>query len=64
MSGRFGLSTMAQPVSELGRTAATMALALAAGHPLRPKTITLPTNLLRRQTTGRPPTRPKSSVSH
>jgi LacI family transcriptional regulator, repressor for deo operon, udp, cdd, tsx, nupC, and nupG len=55
MSERFGLSTIAQPVSELGRMAATMALALAAGRSLRPKAITLPTHLARRQTTGRPP---------
>jgi LacI family transcriptional regulator, repressor for deo operon, udp, cdd, tsx, nupC, and nupG len=54
MSERFGLSTIAQPVSELGRMAATMALTLAAGRSLRPKTITLPTHLARRQTTGRP----------
>jgi len=54
MSERFGLSTIAQPVSELGQMAATMALTLAAGRSLRPKTITLPTHLARRQTTGRP----------
>jgi hypothetical protein len=34
--------------------AATMAMTLAAGRTLRPKTITLPTHLARRQTTGRP----------
>jgi len=57
MSERFGLSTVAQPVTELGRTAATMALTLAARRSLRPKTITLPTHLVLRETTGRPPSR-------
>jgi DNA-binding LacI/PurR family transcriptional regulator len=59
MSERFGLSTVAQPVSELGRMAATMALTFAAGRSVRPKTITLPTHLVLRQTTGRPPRRSK-----
>ena len=59
MSERFGLSTVAQPVSELGRMAATMALTFAAGRSVRPKTITLPTQLVVRQTTGRPPKRSK-----
>jgi DNA-binding LacI/PurR family transcriptional regulator len=54
MSERFGLSTVAQPVSELGRMAATMALTLATGRPVSPKTTTLPTHLVLRQTTGRP----------
>ena len=59
MSERFGLSTVAQPVSELGRMAATMALTFAAGRSVRPKTITLPTQLVVRQTTGWPPKRSK-----
>lgn len=59
MSERFGLSTVAQPASELGRMAATMALTFAAGRSVRPKTITLPTQLVVRQTTGRPPKRSK-----
>jgi DNA-binding LacI/PurR family transcriptional regulator len=54
MAERFGLTTVAQPVTELGRTAATMALKLAAKTPLRPKTITLPTRLVLRHTTARP----------
>jgi DNA-binding LacI/PurR family transcriptional regulator len=41
-------------VAELGRTAATMALKLAADSPLRPKTVTLPTRLVLRHTTARP----------
>ncbi len=57
MSERFGLTTVAQPATELGRTAATMALRLAAGRRLRPKAITLPTHLILRHTTGRPPKR-------
>ena len=54
MAERFGLTTVAQPVTELGRTAATMALRLAAGRSLRPKAITLPTHLILRHTTARP----------
>jgi LacI family transcriptional regulator, repressor for deo operon, udp, cdd, tsx, nupC, and nupG len=57
MSERFGLTTVAQPVTELGRTAASMALTLAAGRRLRPKSVTLPTRLVPRHTTGRPPKR-------
>jgi LacI family transcriptional regulator, repressor for deo operon, udp, cdd, tsx, nupC, and nupG len=60
MSERFGLSTVAQPVSELGRMAATMALTLASGRSIRPKSTTLPTHLVLRRTTGRPSKRSKS----
>jgi LacI family transcriptional regulator, repressor for deo operon, udp, cdd, tsx, nupC, and nupG len=61
MSERFGLTTVAQPVTELGRTAAIMALKLAAGSQLRPKSVTLPTRLVLRHTTGRPP---KHQIRH
>jgi DNA-binding LacI/PurR family transcriptional regulator len=60
MSERFGLSTVAQPVSELGWLAAAMALTLASGRSVRPKSTTLPTHLVQRLTTGRPPRRSKS----
>lgn len=55
MAATFGLSTIAQPVEGLGRQAATMALTLAAREPLPRKTIMLPTRLVVRRTTGRPP---------
>jgi LacI family repressor for deo operon, udp, cdd, tsx, nupC, and nupG len=54
MAATFGLSTIAQPVEELGRQAAAMALTLAAREPLPRKTIMLPTRLVVRRTTGRP----------
>jgi len=49
----FGLSTIAQPVATLGEQAATMALTLAAGQPLRTRVVSVPTRLVPRRTTGR-----------
>ena len=54
MAETFGLTTIAQPVAELGRQAAELALDLAAGDAPRRRVITLPTNLVLRTTTGRP----------
>jgi DNA-binding LacI/PurR family transcriptional regulator len=54
MAETLGLTTMAQPVAELGHRAAELALALAAGEAPRRRTITLPTSLVLRSTTGRP----------
>ena len=54
MAQTFGLTTMAQPVPELGRRAAELALGLAAGETPRRRSITLPTSLVLRATTGRP----------
>ena len=54
MAETFGLTTIAQPVAELGRQAAELSLALAAGEVPRRRAITLPTNLVLRSTTGRP----------
>jgi DNA-binding LacI/PurR family transcriptional regulator len=53
MAGSFGLSTIAQPVRELGEQAATMALTLAAGKTLARRVVVVPTRLLPRRTTGR-----------
>jgi LacI family repressor for deo operon, udp, cdd, tsx, nupC, and nupG len=55
MADTFGLTTMAQPVAELGQRAADLALALVAGQPLRRRVITVPVSLVLRATTGRPP---------
>jgi DNA-binding LacI/PurR family transcriptional regulator len=55
MAGTFGLTTMAQPVAELGQRAADLALALVAGQPLRRRVVTVPASLVLRATTGRPP---------
>ncbi len=52
MAGTFGLTTMAQPVAELGRQAAALALALVAGETPQ-RAVTLPTRLVLRHTTGR-----------
>ena len=54
MAETFGLTTMAQPVAELGHRAAELALDLAAGARPRRRIITLPTSLVLRFTTGRP----------
>jgi LacI family transcriptional regulator, repressor for deo operon, udp, cdd, tsx, nupC, and nupG len=56
MAGTLGLTTMAQPVAELGRQAAGLALAMAAGEPPQRRVITLPASLVLRASTGRPPT--------
>jgi DNA-binding LacI/PurR family transcriptional regulator len=55
MADTFGLTTMAQPVAELGRRAADLALALAAGQPPHRRVVTVPARLVLRATTGRPP---------
>lgn len=55
MASVFGLTTVAQPVDQLGRQAAELALALAAGDSPSPRAITVPTSLVLRDTTGRPP---------
>ena len=55
MADTFGLTTMAQPVAQLGQRAADLALALVAGQPPRPKVVTMPASLILRATTGRPP---------
>jgi LacI family transcriptional regulator, repressor for deo operon, udp, cdd, tsx, nupC, and nupG len=65
MAETFGLSTVAQPVDVLGREAAALAVPLAAGwadpeqrssspEPDLPTTLTVPTRLVLRDTTGRP----------
>lgn len=53
-AGPYGLSTVAQPVTELGRRAAEMALTLAAGDRLARRQIDLPTELRLRLTTAAP----------
>ena len=51
----FGLSTIAQPVTELGRQAAALAVSLAAGdQPVRPQ-VRLPVSLVIRRSTAAPP---------
>ena len=55
MAETFGLSTIAQPLDLLGREAATLALALAAGERPRRRNVVAPTRLRLRETTGRPP---------
>lgn len=54
MADTFGLTTVAQPVADLGRQAAALALALVAGETPRQRAVTLPTRLVLRHTTGRP----------
>jgi LacI family repressor for deo operon, udp, cdd, tsx, nupC, and nupG len=55
MADTFGLTTMAQPVAELGHQAADLALALAAGQAPRRRVSTVPASLVLRASTGRPP---------
>jgi LacI family transcriptional regulator, repressor for deo operon, udp, cdd, tsx, nupC, and nupG len=55
MADTFGLTTMAQPVAELGQRAADLALALTAGESPRPRVVTLPASLVLRASTGRAP---------
>jgi DNA-binding LacI/PurR family transcriptional regulator len=55
MADTFGLTTMAQPVAELGHQAADLALALAAGQSPRRRVVTVPASLVLRASTGRPP---------
>ncbi len=52
----FGLSTIAQPVEDLGRTAAELALRLAAGERVARRVVPIPTRLVLRATTAAPPT--------
>ncbi len=54
MGPAFGLSTIAQPVDDLGRRAAELALHLAAGDRVRDKTVPIPTRLILRSTTAAP----------
>jgi DNA-binding LacI/PurR family transcriptional regulator len=55
MADTFGLTTMAQPVAELGQRAADMAMSLTTGQSPRPRVVTLPASLVLRASTGRPP---------
>ena len=55
MAEKFGLSTVAQPVDQLGRRASELALSLAGNAPARRKSIMLPTRLVLRTSTA-PPT--------
>ena len=55
MADKFGLSTVAQPVDQLGRQAAELALSLAGNAPVRRKSIVVPTCLVLRSSTGPPP---------
>ena len=48
----FGLSTIAQPVAELGRQAAALAVQLAAGEQPPRRQIELPVSLLIRRSTA------------
>jgi LacI family transcriptional regulator, repressor for deo operon, udp, cdd, tsx, nupC, and nupG len=54
MAETLGLTTMAQPVDELGQQAAGLALEMAAGKAPRRRVITLPASLVLRASTGRP----------
>ena len=54
MAANFGLSTVAQPVVELGRQAAELALSLTGGEPRRRKSIMVPTRLVLRTSTAPP----------
>jgi DNA-binding LacI/PurR family transcriptional regulator len=54
MAAKFGLSTVAQPVDQLGRQAAELALSLAGGAPGRRKSIMVPTRLVLRASTAPP----------
>ncbi len=55
MAETFGLTTMAQPVAELGHRAVDLALALAAGESPRRRVVTVQASLVLRASTGRPP---------
>jgi DNA-binding LacI/PurR family transcriptional regulator len=55
MADTFGLTTMAQPVAELGHQAADLALALVAGQSPRRRVVTVPASLVLRASSGRPP---------
>ena len=54
MAAMFGLSTVAQPVEELGHAAAEMAVTLAGGTPLDEAEVIVPTSLILRRSTARP----------
>jgi DNA-binding LacI/PurR family transcriptional regulator len=49
------LSSVAQPMTELGREAVRLALAAIEAPAMEPTTVTLPTRLVLRQSTGAPP---------
>lgn len=53
----FDLTTVAQPVQEQGRVAATQVLAALGGEEWRPEQVILPTELVVRRTTAPPQTR-------
>ena len=55
LAATLGLTTVAQPVAELGRRAAGLALQLAAGADPAEREIVLPTALTLRRTVARPP---------
>ena len=58
MAAKFGLSTVAQPVDQLGRQAAELALSLAGDEPRRRKSIMVPTRLVLRTSTAPPADEP------
>jgi DNA-binding LacI/PurR family transcriptional regulator len=58
MSARFGLSTVEQPVVQMGQQAADLAIALAAGRSIEPTRIEVPTRLVPRLTTAPPRSHP------
>ena len=58
MAARFGLSTIAQPVAEMGARAADLAITLAAGTAPEQAQIQVQTVLVPRLTTAPPPVRP------
>ena len=55
MAATFGLSTIAQPVDQLGRQAARCALRMVGAARPRTTQLVLPTALVQRATTGPPP---------
>jgi DNA-binding LacI/PurR family transcriptional regulator len=55
MADKFGLSTVAQPVDQLGRQASELALSLTGSAPGRRKSIMVPTRLVLRNSTAPPP---------
>ena len=54
MASYFDLTTVAQPVHEQGRVAATQVLAALTGDDWRPEQVILPTELIVRRTTAAP----------
>jgi DNA-binding LacI/PurR family transcriptional regulator len=61
LSAVLGLTTVAQPAAAEGRLAASMLLeSLTGGANVRPLDVVVPTRLVRRETTGPPPSTPAS----